>query len=161
MHKDAAGFPRRNTGAMYPKNDILLTPTAPARHTREGFSMYSTRHAHTIRRFTLGVALAVLALVSVPTLVDQHAATSASPVLRQLAGESVMTLPEATVQESPAPAAFSDALAAAPAGAQCNMAAHSCSVPATEGDAALSAHETTVAWGVTKAARSANHNQRM
>ena len=122
--------------------------------------LYNERPTHTFRRFTLGVALVVLALTFAPSLVDQYQA----PVTRTMASESAApALPAAAVQESAtqAPAAFSDALAAAPAGAQCNVAAHSCSAPAESGASAMSSSETALAYGFAQTSRSASHNPRM
>ena len=162
MRKEAATSPGlMNTDMM---NDENMTDTASRRESREGHMysghIYNERPTHAIRRFTLGVALAVLGLMLAPTLVDQYSVQASQQVVRESA--AAPALPAAAAQEvAPAPAAFSDALAAAPAGAQCSVAAHSCSVPADDGASAMSSSETAVAYGFSQSARSANHNQRM
>ena len=163
MRREAASSPFRNATTTM-MNDENMTNTAGRRESREGHMysghIYNERPAHTIRRFTLGVALAVLALTFVPSLVDQHSARASQPVVRESASAPVLP---AAAQESAtqAPAAFSDALAAAPAGAQCSVAAHSCSVPSTDSAASLSSNETAVAYGFSHATRSARHNERL
>lgn len=164
MRKEAANSPVRNHRTMNQMNDENMTATAERHEPREGHMysghIYSERPTHTFRRFALGVVLAVLALTFVPSLVDQYSATVAQPVVRESA--AAPALPDAAAQEvaTPAPAAFSDALAAAPAGAQCSVAAHSCSVPATDSEAALTSNnETAVAYGFSQAPRSMSHNR--
>lgn len=161
VRKEAAISPGPDTPTSKMLNDENMTATASRREAREGH-MYSERPAHTIRRFTLGVALAVLALTFVPTLVGQGVSgVPQGHVLRQVAGESVSApvLAEPAVQESRAPAAFSDALAAAPAGAQCSVEAHACTVPGAGSEAAMTSNETAVAYGFSQTPRSGVHNR--
>ena len=161
MRKEAANSPGQNDRMTNQMNDETMTADATRHESQEGnmYSghIYSERPTHTFRRFTLGVVLAVLALTFVPSLAGQYSAAVPQQVVR----ESAAVLPDAAAQESAtqSPAAFSDALAAAPAGAQCSVEAHSCSVPANDGASALSANETAVAYGFSQVARGASHNR--
>ena len=167
MRKEAANSPGqhdRMTNQMNDQiNDENMTADATRHESQEGHMysghIYSERPSHTFRRFTLGVVLAVLALTFVPSLAGQYSAAVPQPVVRESAAAPV--LPDAAQESATqAPAAFSDALAVAPAGAQCSVEAHSCSVPAADGEAALtSSNETAVAYGFSQAARGANHNR--
>ncbi|MBD5538945.1 MAG: hypothetical protein HDQ94_02960 [Desulfovibrio sp.] len=164
MRKEAANSPVRNsTGTNTMMNDENMTVTAERHEPREGHMynghIYTESPTHTFRRFALGAVLAILALTFAPSLVDQYSATVAQPVVRESA--ATPALPDAAAQEvaTPAPAAFSDALAAAPAGAQCSVAAHSCSVPAGDGASAMSSSETSVAYGFSQSARNVSHSR--
>lgn len=155
MRKEAAQSQGRNASTAHLIDDENMTLTASRRHAREGH-MYNEGSTHPVRRLVLSVVLAALALTVAPTLVDQYAAQAPRQVVRESAAAPVA--PEAATR---APAAFSDALAAAPAGAQCSVEAHACTVPG-EGETALSTNnETAVAYGFTQTMRSASHNQRM
>ena len=158
MRKEAANSPGRDDRTTNLTNDENMTAGESRREAREGHMLYNERPTHTFRRFTLGVALAVLALTFAPSLVDQYSATAPRQVVRESA--AAPALPDAAAQESAtqAPAAFSDALAAAPAGAQCSVEAHSCGVPG-KGASALGSAETAVAYGFSQAPRGANHNR--
>lgn len=160
MRKEAADSPGLNSGTTDLMNDEYMTAGASRHEPREGHMMlYNERPTHTVRRFTLGVALAVLAFLLAPTLVDQYSAQAAREVVRESAPAPVA--PEASAPDgaTQAPAAFSDALAAAPAGAQCSVEAHSCGVPGADSEAALSSNETAVAYGFSQVARGASHNR--
>lgn len=163
MRKEAANSPGQNDRMTNQMNDENMTADIVRHQSQEGnmYSghIYSERPSHTFRRFTLGVVLAVLALTFVPSLAGQYSAAVPQQVVRESAAAPV--LPDAAAQESAtqAPAAFSDALAAAPAGAQCSVEAHSCSVPPADGASALSANETAVAYGFSQVARSMRHNR--
>ena len=128
--------------------------------------MCSNNSPRRMRRFTLGATLAVLALLLTPALLEQ-APVEAGPVAAQSA-DAHKALPEAlgpatSAQDgaAQAPAAFSDALAAAPAGAQCNMAAHACSVPSADNAQSLTTGETSVAFGFSQSLRSGAHSGRL
>lgn len=164
MRKEAANSPDLNHRMTDQMDDETLTAGAERHESREGHMysghIYSESPTHTFRRLTFGVALAVLALTFVPSLVDQYSAAVPQQVVRESAAAPV--LPDAAAQESApqAPAAFSDALAAAPAGAQCSVEAHSCSVPAADSEAALTSNnETAVAYGFSQAPRGMSHNR--
>ena len=163
MRKEAANSPGQDDRMTTQINDETMTANATRHEPQEGHMysghIYSERPSHTFRRFTLGVALAVLALTFVPSLAGQYSAAVPQQVVRESAAAPV--LPDAAAQESAtqAPAAFSDALAAAPAGAQCSVEAHSCSVPAADGASVLSANETAVAYGFSQAPRAMSHNR--
>lgn len=163
MRKEAANSPAQNHRTTNQMNDENMTANAVRHESREGHMysghIYSERPTHTFRRFTLGVALAVLALTFVPSLVDQYSAAVPQQVVRESA--AAPALPDAAAQESAthAPSAFSDALAAAPAGAQCSMEAHSCSVPVADGASAMTPSETAVAYGFSQAPRGMSHNR--
>lgn len=142
------------------------------RHARREGAMYNTSNSpRRMRRFTLGAALAALALLLSPALLEQHSVEAAQPGLsprieqRAAAPQAAPAplAPATAAQDgaAQAPAAFSDALAAAPAGAQCNMEAHSCSVPSADDAQALNSGETSVAFGFSQTLRSANPNQRL
>lgn len=159
MRKEAAPSPGQDESISYPINDETMTATASRCQAREGHMMiYNERPTHPVCRFTLGVALAVLALILAPTLVDQYAGSAPQQVVRESAAAPLA--PEGATQ---APAAFSDALAAAPAGAQCSVEAHACTVPGAQSEAALSSNnnETAVAYGFMRTTRGASYNQRM
>ena len=128
--------------------------------------MYSNNSPRRMRRFTFGAVLAVLALLLTPALLGQ-AVVEAGPVAVHSAA-ATQGAPEALGPASAAqdgalhaPAAFSDALAAAPAGAQCNMSAHSCSVPSGDSGQSLTSGETSVAFGFSQSLRSGAHSGRL
>lgn len=163
MRKEAASAPGHDGNATDLIHDETMTATASRRQAREGHMMiYNERPTHPVRRFTLGVALAVLALILAPTLVDQYSG-NAPQVARESAAAPVAPGAAAPDGATLAPAPFSDALAAAPAGAQCSVGAHACTVPSAGNGGVLSSsnHETAVAYGFTQTTRSASHNQRM
>lgn len=163
---------RRGFLAAPAMNTDLTLEAIDRRHARREGAMYSTGNSpHRMRRFTLGAALAALALLLTPALLGQQPAAAGhaalTPRIEQRAAApqaAPAPLAPATAAQdgaTQAPAAFSDALAAATAGAQCNMEAHSCSVPSAEGAQAVSSTETTVAFGFSQTLRSANHNERL
>lgn len=163
---------RRGFLAAPAMNTDLTLEAIDRKHASRESAMHSTDNPpRRMRRFTLGVALAALALLLTPALLEQHSVRAAqsglTPRLEQRAAASqqapAVLDPASAAQDgaTQAPAAFSDALAAAPAGAQCNMEAHSCSVPSVEGAQALNSGETAVAFGFSQTLRSANHNERL
>ena len=163
MRKEAANSPGRNITTM--TVDENMTADATRHESREDHMysghLYSERPTRTLRRFSLGVVLAVLALTFVPSLAGQYSASVPRQVVRESA--AAPALPDAAARESAtqAPAAFSDALAAAPAGAQCSVEAHACTVPAGQDEAAMTANETALAYGFSQTSRGAGQHQRM
>ncbi|MDE7370617.1 MAG: hypothetical protein K2N07_02535 [Desulfovibrio sp.] len=153
-------------------NADLTLEAIDRKHARREGAMYTGNDAsHRLRRYTLGAALAVLALFLTPALLGQqsvaagHAALTPRIEQRAAAPQAApAALAPATAAQddaTQAPAAFSDALAAAPAGAQCNMQAHSCSVPSAAGVQPLNPGETAVAFGFSQTMRGASHNERL
>ncbi|MBD5417296.1 MAG: hypothetical protein HDR50_06480 [Desulfovibrio sp.] len=151
--------------------DLTLEAIDRKHARREGAMFKSNDASRRLRRYTLGAALAVLALFLTPALLGQqsvaagHAAMTPRIEQRAAAPQTAPAplAPATAAQEdaTQAPAAFSDALAAAPAGAQCNMEAHSCSVPSAAGVQALNPGETAVAFGFSQTMRGASHNERL
>ena len=120
-----------------------------------------------LRRLTLGVAASALALFLTPVLpsmVDQQAVQLGVAQPLRVVGQSAAAPQAAPAAVAPAstaqgdttraPAAFSDALAAAPA--QCNVAAHECSA-ASDGDST----RTVLAYRITQPQRGGQHHERM
>ena len=153
-------------------NTDLTLEAIDRKHARREGAMYTSNDSpRRMRRYTLGAALAVLALFLTPALLDQqtvaagHAALTPRIEQRAAAPQTAPAAlaPAAAAQDNAtqAPAAFSDALAAAPAGAQCNMQAHSCSVPTAAGVQHLNPGETAVAFGFSQTLRGASHNERL
>ncbi|WP_165076422.1 MULTISPECIES: hypothetical protein [unclassified Desulfovibrio] len=153
-------------------NTDLTLEAIDRKHARREGAMYTSNDSpRRMRRYALGAALAVLALFLTPALLEQqsvaagHAALMPRIEQRAAAPHTVPAAlaPATTAQDgaTQAPAAFSDALAAAPAGAQCNMQAHSCSVPTTAGVQALNPGETAVAFGFSQTLRGVSHNERL
>lgn len=142
------------------------------RETPDGPLYTAAPSARGLRRFTLGVAAATLALMLTPVLpelVDQQAVQlGVAQPLRVMEQSAAQAAPEAvapasTAQEgvTRAPAAFSDALAAAPAGAQCSVEAHSCSVAADDGAQAASSSRTALAYRAAQTRHSGQHHERL
>ena len=153
-------------------NTDLTLEAIDRRHTSREAAMYTRNNSpRRMRRFTLGAVLAVLALFLTPALLGQQSVAAGNAALTprmeqraaapQAAPASLAPATAAQDGATQAPAAFSDALATAPAGAQCNVAAHSCSVPSAGDVQALNAGETAVAYGFTQALRGPGHNERM
>ena len=148
---------RRGFLAAPALNDNLTLEAIDRKHANREVPMYSNNSPRRMRRFTLGAALAVLALLLTPALLGQQSVQAGQAALTPRLEQSA-----ATAQTAPqAPAAFSDALAAAPAGAQCSVEAHACSVPSADGAQALSSAETAVAYGFSQTPRSGAHNERL
>lgn len=151
-------------------NTELTLEAIDRRHASREAAMYTGNNSpRRMRRYTLGAALAVLALFLTPALLEQQSAAGRAPLAPRIeqraaapqAAPEVLG-PASAAQDGAvqAPAAFSDALAAAPAGAQCNVAAHACSVPADNAQA-LSSGETSVAYGFSQSLRGGAHNERL
>ncbi|MBD5627494.1 MAG: hypothetical protein HDQ90_08485 [Desulfovibrio sp.] len=152
-------------------NTDLTLEAIDRKHARREGAMYTSNDSpRRMRRYTLGAALALLALFLTPALLGQqsvagHAALTPRIEQRAAAPQPAPAplAPASAAQDgaTQAPAAFSDALATAPAGAQCNMQAHSCSVPTTAGVQPLNPGETAVAFGFSQTLRAASHNERL
>ena len=165
----SAGCIRRGFLAAPAMNDHTTLETIARQHDTREVIMFSGNDASRgMRRFGLGLVFAALALFMTPALLDQQSVEAApAPRLEQRA-EAAQAAPEAVAPAAAtedgatqAPAAFSDALAAAPAGAQCSMEAHSCSVPSADGAQGLHSGETAVAFGFSQTLRGANHHERL
>lgn len=142
------------------------------REAPEGPIYTAAPAARGLRRLSLGLAAAALALVLTPVLpelVDQQAVQlGVAQPLRVMEQSAAQAAPEAVAPASPAregvtraPAAFSDALAAAPAGAQCSVEAHSCSVAADDGARAASSGGTALAYRASQTRRGGQHHERL
>lgn len=163
---------RRGFLAAPAMNTDLTLEAIDRKHAGREAGMYSTGNSpRRLRGLGLGLVFAALALFLTPALLEQqpvaagHAALTPRIEQRAAAPQAApeALLPVSAKQDgaTQAPAAFSDALAAAPAGAQCNMEAHACSVPAADNGESISSTETTVAFGFSQTLRGANHNERL
>lgn len=162
---------RRGTLAAPALNDNR-TLTAMGRRSMapEGPIYSGAPAAGRLRRLTLGVAAAALALFLtpvLPSLVDPQAvqlgvaqplhATGSigqSAAAPQAAPAAVAPAASAQGDATRAPAAFSDALAAAPA--QCSVTAHACSAAPEKASA-----RTALAYRAALAQRAGQHHERM
>lgn len=163
---------RRGFLAAPAMNADLTLEAIDRKHARREGAMYSTSNSPSrMRRFTLGAALAALTLLLTPALLGQQSVAAGhaalTPRIEQRAAASQAApaplAPASAAQDGAvqAPAAFSDALAAAPAGAQCNVAAHTCGMPSADNAQALTAGETSVAFGFSRSLRGGAHNERL
>ena len=165
---------RRGPLAAPALNDNRTLAAMGRRHMAPAGSIYrAAPAAGRFRKLTLGLAAAALALFLTPVLpsmVDPQAVQLgvAQPLhaINNGSGASVQSAapqaapaavaPASTAQEDAnrAPAAFSDALAAAPA--QCSVTAHSCSAASDDGSA-----RTALAYRAAQAQRAGQHHERM
>ena len=159
---------RRGILAAPALNDNRTLAAMGRRHLSPRGSIYGATPARgLLRRLVLGAGAAVFALFLLPVLpsmVDQEAVQLGVAQPLHVIGQSAaasQAAPAAVAPASPAqddasraPAAFSDALAAAPA--QCDVKAHSCSVASDDGSS-----RTVLAYRAAQSQRAGQHHERL